>query len=374
MTTTASSGRAGESYEEWQGPREDRKQRFELVRFSDLQASTSSAGLISRLIPRVGLTVVWGPPKSGKSFWVMDAMLHVALGWLYRGRKVYSGPVVYCAFEGIEGYGKRAAAFREHHQSDGVLDPPFYLVPARMNFGTEHTELIAAISATLGNQRPVAVVLDTLNRSLYGSESNDQDMAAYVKAADTVREKFACAVIVVHHCGIDGTRPRGHSSLTGAVDAQLVCRRGAGDTILIKVEWMKDGPEGDTIASQLVPVEVGVADDGETITSCVVVPADASALNCRTQNATRLKRPVQIALDALHEALAECGTVQPASPHIPQGIQVVTVDQWRQLAYRKGISTSAAPRAKQQAFKRASDELIGDKHVAFWDDYVWPCR
>jgi hypothetical protein len=36
--------------------------------------------------PRVGLIVVWGPPKCGKSFWVTDAMLHVALGWPYHLR------------------------------------------------------------------------------------------------------------------------------------------------------------------------------------------------------------------------------------------------------------------------------------------------
>ena len=43
-------------------------------------------------------------------------------------------------------------------------------------------------------------------------------MGAYRDAADRLREEFRCAVIIIHHCGIDATRPRGHSSLTGAVD------------------------------------------------------------------------------------------------------------------------------------------------------------
>ena len=86
---------------------------------------------------------------------------------------------------------------------------------------------MASIRGTLGDDAPVAVVLDTLNRSLPGSESSDQDMAAYIKAADAVREAFNCAVIVVHHCGIDTSRPRGHTSLTGAVDAQLAVKRDA---------------------------------------------------------------------------------------------------------------------------------------------------
>ena len=39
-----------------------------------------------------------------------------------------------------------------------------------------------------------AIVLDTLNRSLGGSESDDRDMSAYVAAADVLRDKFKCAV------------------------------------------------------------------------------------------------------------------------------------------------------------------------------------
>ena len=112
------------------------------------------------------------------------------------------------------------------------------------------------------------MVLDTLNRSLPGSESSDQDMAAYIRAADAVRETFNCAVIIVHHCGIDTSRPRGHTSLTGAVDAQLAVKRDAGDHITLEVEWMKDGPE----VSRLDAVEVGTDEDGHPITSCVVVP------------------------------------------------------------------------------------------------------
>src|SRR5262249_27648111 len=86
--------------------------RFRLIPFDRLKPSPDPAYLIKGLIPRTGLVVVWGPPKCGKSFWATDAVLHVALGWPYRGRKVTQGPVVYCAFEGQDGYGKRAEAFR----------------------------------------------------------------------------------------------------------------------------------------------------------------------------------------------------------------------------------------------------------------------
>jgi RecA-family ATPase len=59
----------------------------------------------------------------------------------------------------------------------------------------------------------VAVVLDTLNRSLNGSENSDEDMGKYIKATAAIREAFNCAVLVVHHCGVNDSRPRGHTSL-----------------------------------------------------------------------------------------------------------------------------------------------------------------
>jgi hypothetical protein len=353
-----------------EAPATGRRQRISLTRFADLKISTAPAQLIKGLIPRVGLTVVWGPPKSGKSFVVFDAMMHVAIGEDYRSREVIHGPVVYCAFEGAEGYGKRAKAFGKHHDLPDGCDPPFFLVSARMDFVGDHPELIASIRSKLGTDQPAAVVLDTLNRSLPGSESSDQDMAAYIKAADAVRETFNCAVVIVHHCGIDTSRPRGHTSLTGAADAQLAVKRDAGDNIILEVEWMKDGPEGDVVVSRLEPIEVGRDEDGKPITSCVVVPADSSVIPKATKP-VRIPKSAQTALRALQEAVSECGEVPPASNHIPPGVRVVTIDQWREYAYRMGISTSTEDRAKQQAFRRASEYLIGGGHVACWDGQVW---
>src|SRR5262245_39883861 len=82
--------------------------RIRLNPFNEIKLSLQRRDLVKRLIPRSGLIVVWGPPKCGKSFWVFDLMLHVALGREYRGRRVHQGPVVYCAFEGQKGIEARA--------------------------------------------------------------------------------------------------------------------------------------------------------------------------------------------------------------------------------------------------------------------------
>jgi RecA-family ATPase len=242
-------------------PREDyayrQALRIKLVPFDQIKVGTERCYLIKGLIPRTGLTVVWGRPKSGKSFWTSDAVLHVALGWRYRGRRVHQGPVVYCCFEGATGFQARIEAFRKRQVPEDAKPVPFYLVPVTLNLVRDHAELIDTIHRELvcaseGSTEPVVIVLDTLNRSLEGSESSDEDMTAYVQACDAIREAFECAVIIVHHCGVDRTRPRGHTSLTGAADAQLVVKRpNQKGPFSVTVEYMKDGAEGDTVNCDL---------------------------------------------------------------------------------------------------------------------------
>jgi hypothetical protein len=133
---------------------------------------------------------------------------------------------------------------------------------------------------------------------------------------------------------------------------------------------MKDGPDGDVIASRLEMVEVGVDADGEPITSCVVVAVDVSPSRDRPRTA-RLPKAAQTALRALAEVLDEQGQAAPPSRHIPNGAKVVSVAAWREQAYLRGISTSEEVDSKRKAFQRASEHLIGIGRVGIWDGSVW---
>jgi hypothetical protein len=252
-----------------------REPRIKLVPFDKITLSTDRHYLVKGLIPYPGLTVIWGPPKCGKSFWTLDIVMSVVLGKSYRRRRVQQGPVVYCAFEGQSGVRQRIEAYRQRHIAEGAEGIPFFLQSVTLDLIKEHSDLIAAIQAN--GVIPVAVVLDTLNRSLNGSESSDEDMGAYVRAADAIRETFNCSVLVVHHCGVNDTRPRGHTSLTGAADAQLSVKRDYAENIVTSVEFMKDGEAGAEIISKLDFFEIGLDEDGDPITCGVVVEAEAPA-------------------------------------------------------------------------------------------------
>jgi hypothetical protein len=344
--------------------------RFKLVPFDKIAFDTAPVYLVKGIIPRIGLCVFWGPPKCGKSFLVFDLLMHVALGWKYRGWPVRQGAVVYCALEGCAAFKNRIEAFRQRKLAENSSEVQFYLVAAPMSLVADHGALITSIRAALGNTKPVSIALDTLNRSLAGSESDDRDMAAYVKAADAIRDAFTCAVVIVHHCGHEGTRPRGHSSLMGAVDAQIAVKRDAADNIIAMVEFMKDGPQGDEFASRLDVVEIGIDDDGDKITSCIIVPVEG--LPPQKDKPKKLPAAAAKALKALHEIIGDAGTTPPHDAYIPPTTKAVTVDQWRDHTFRRGISGSGELKSKQQAFRRAFDQLSENQRIAVSEPYVWP--
>lgn len=349
-------------------PPETEARRLRLVPFDEIKMGTQRRYLVKGLIPRVGLAVVWGPPKCGKSFWTFDLVLHVALGWEYRGRRVQQGPVVYCAFEGQEGFEARIEAFRQRFLTQQRGPVPFFLEPVRLDLVGDHKELIAAIRQQ--HTKPVAVVLDTLNRSIRGSESNDQDMTAYVSAADAIRDAFGCAVIIVHHCGIEGSRPRGHTSLTGAADAQLSVKRDAAENIVVTLECAKDGPEGDTIVSKLESVDVGTDEDGDTITSCVIVETEATMATASKQKMTDKQ---QNAMTALHHVAAERGKAPPSDFGLPNGIAAVNLDDWREELFRRGDLKKDSPNPRTD-FNRLCSQLKARSLIAERDGLVWSAR
>jgi hypothetical protein len=144
-------------------------QRFPLVPFDQLKISTEPAYLVKGILPRRGLAVIWGPPKCGKSFLAFDMLLHVSLGWTYRGRRVKQGAVVYAALEGASGFGARAEAFRQTRMAEQAsANIPFKLMPARLSLVADHPAFIAAIKAQMQGLIPPGVCIDTLNRSPAG--------------------------------------------------------------------------------------------------------------------------------------------------------------------------------------------------------------
>ncbi|RYC29409.1 AAA family ATPase [Lichenibacterium minor] len=347
---------------------------FDLIPFDEIQLSTAPNYAVKGLLPKLGLAVIWGPPKCGKSFFVSDLLLHVALGWAYRGRRVRQAAVVYCCLEGAEGFNNRMLAFRQAKLGEEAAAVPFYLSPTPLDLVKDHAALITSIRSVLGDMHPGVIALDTVNRSLAGSESSDEDMSAYIRAADALRDAFKCLIVLVHHCGLDATRPRGHTSLTGALDVQIAVKKAGDLTVSAIVEFNKDGPEGAEIVSRLVPVEIGTDDDGDPISTLVVeaIEGERPLISAAIQEkGPKLTDDQKLGLEALLTVTLEIGKPLPSSFGIPGNPRAVSVTSWRGELERRGIVDPNGPNPRQ-IYKRIHDGLCAKAKAAERDGQIWP--
>jgi hypothetical protein len=351
---------------------EGAKRRFPLVAFDQIIAGESGSYLVKGLLQRKGLAVFWGPPKCGKSFFVFDLMMHVALGREYRGHRVKQGTVVYCVLEGAHGFSARVEAFRQKNLTEDDVSPPFYIMAASLNLIADYNSFVAEIRAQLGNEPPAVVVIDTLNRSLVGSENDDKDMAAYIRASDAIRDAFSCLVAIVHHCGHNGERPRGHSSLIGALDVQVaIWRDKSTNNVVAELEHNKDGETGLKLVSRLEVVEIGLDEDGDAITSLVVIPLEDAKPSRQIDEKAKRTPPVSAALlfDSIREAIHECG--EECRPY-NDGPSVRGVDEKpvRRIYYAK-VADRALPgedpekleQRREKSFQRAIKSALDKKFL-----------
>ena len=277
-----------------------------------------------------------------------------------RGRP---GSVIYCVLEGEQGFSSREKAFHAHHLDGYDGDVDFHTVRRSLDLVADHGQLISDIQSQTSRD-PALIVIDTLNRSLPGSESVDSDMAAYIKAADKVRTELNCAVMIVHHSGIERGRPRGHTSLTGAADAQLALSRDKSGTIRLKVEKMRNGPEEAVFHSRLEPVKIDEDGDSPTVDSCVVVTSDAST------DLVGLSERQQKAFDAFREMIDAQGVPAPQGIELPEGRMVVEYNDWRNVLLQRGILNQEAANPRED-FRRVKHRLKEREMIDEKDGYVW---
>jgi hypothetical protein len=337
-----------------------RPHRFALKMLDTIFMPLNPNYLIKGLLPRIGLGVVWGPPKCGKSFWTFDLVMHIACGRNYRGRPVRKGTVVYLALEGGFGFAGRVEAWRRHHKPP--KDTPFYLVDVSIDLIADHKALIAAIRSQI-REDPAIIVIDTLNRALLGDENKSDDMAKFIRAADAIRTTFNCLMLLIHHCGVAGTRPRGHTSLAGADDVQIAIEKDKDGIVSATIEHMKDGPAGAVIASKLESVNLGTDIDGDPITSCIIVPSELGAAGAKL---TKVQR---FAFDLLKKVINSEGVTPPKEANLPADFKIARSETWRERFYETYPADKQD--TKKKALLRATLDLEQDKLIVLWREFVW---
>jgi len=323
------------------------------------------------------MSSTFGAPGSGKSVLVGDKGVHIATGKDWFGRKVKKGAVLYVAAERAALVRRRLLAWK---QANGVTDAALAVIAGTIDLRTSDLDVKQIITAAKAVSKkygmPVELIpIDTTNRALAGGEENtSKDMGALVANATRIQEEIGAHIDLVHHIPADGElRLRGHGSFLGALDTTLGVEESASERSATIIK-NNDGEEGTRFAFTLASHSL-VDQNGEPIgTAPLVVPLEGRFVSATKAGkaAKPMAKSAQTALRALREAIAEMGEPATASNHIPAGVTVTTLERWRDYAYRMGISASdTTDRAKQKAFRIASDNLIASQLVGVWNEQVW---
>jgi hypothetical protein len=231
--------------------------RFKIKSRAEILEDQEPEWLIEGLYPQDCLAQVFGVPDAYKTFFALGAACSVATGKPFLGTYAVrrAGDVVYVYGEGGRGIGKRLRAWEvdqgcEAERFFGIAEPVDML-------SEEPARVIADIR--LATISPVLIVLDTLARCFGGGDENStQDMNGFVRGCDQLRRAFpGCTVLVVHHCGWEGTRGRGARAWEGALDTATKLERGTGkgNLVSLSVTKQKDSEKPETaVVMELVNV------------------------------------------------------------------------------------------------------------------------
>jgi len=166
-------------------------------------------------LPEVGVTVIAGPPKVGKSLWASQTALE-------------SGkPTLLVVEEGS----RTGIAYRLRRQAAelGIVAPPLHVM-YRQRIRLDERASVARLRAVVADLRPALIVLDPLNRLHGADENRPSAMTPVMDALAALAYEDGRAVLCIHHTnkpsaerrgGVMDTL-RGASSIRSGTDANLV--------------------------------------------------------------------------------------------------------------------------------------------------------
>lgn len=247
---------------------------------SEFLASPSPTYLVPQMLPADGLTSMFGPEGTAKSFLALDVGLHAATGRAWRGHSLPRVVVHYVMAEG-QGVNKlRTLAWLAHHGVDPAeLEGQFhpYPQPILLTDAGVRTYL-----ADVAADQPGLIILDTKNLMFEGKESNGEDGGAMARVLHRIRRAAGGAcVLLIDHTGLnDTTRSRGGNAQRAAMDTEVRVVRGEGGVTTATVTRDKSGldeasPPSWSFRLHPVPDVPDVPDDVMTPAVCVPL-GDAS--------------------------------------------------------------------------------------------------
>lgn len=252
--------------------------------------------LVKNLLLFGQVSILAGPPNTGKTSVIASIAAHSAAGEALGGRQVSKCATLYVAAEDPQGVAERGAAILKRQQSRRKL--PFDILDRAVDL-TDRDQMdwfTQEIRQYMKRRRlrRLFIVFDTLNLCIGdGDENSARDMGRAVSNAQRLARSCNAHVLIVHHStASEPGRPRGSTAMIGNTDSLLILADGASEEgrqfIVVKQEKQRSMRKGEPVMFELQAVEVGQDTDGDPITLPMAVPTtDASPADLVQQSKTR---------------------------------------------------------------------------------------
>jgi hypothetical protein len=327
--------------------------RFQLLGDADIEALPPMQWRIRNILPAQGIAAIYGASGNGKSFLAFDMACAIAAGQEWFGCRVKPAFVFYVSLEGEAGVKSRVQAWKRHNRRALPNGLRVMLQPFRLNDPLDVADFAAICLSGC------VIFIDTLNRAAPGMDENSsKDMGAVIEGTKTLQRLVGGLVVTIAHTGKDSTKGlRGHSSMFAALDAAIIVSRD-GCLRSWKVDKSKDGKDGEEHRFRLNVVELGADEDGEAITSCVILP-DYTPATASTEKPLTVNQ--KMGMESFREAASIHGGLDEQGNFI--GLHL---NNWRPIFYR--MSPADSESAKRKAFERVRKDLSGLGQITVEND------
>lgn len=238
---------------------------------------TTQSYVIKNYLPENSLTAIYGPSGSYKSFLALSWGCHIATGKTWNNSRAILGAVLYVVGEGGIGVPRRVKAWADlyNHGENPLflyrVNCPVFFADPQQVYELEQ----AAKQIEKESRLPLKlIIVDTLARCFGGGDENRaSDMGAFIQGCDRIKATTGATVLVIHHSGKDEDRgARGSTAFRASLDAEyMVKREGNGGALVLRCTKMKDCEEPEQQAFDLKSLPVFTDDDGDELTSLVLV-------------------------------------------------------------------------------------------------------
>lgn len=238
---------------------------YKLETVEECRRREPGAFMVDGLLKPRDLAIFYGPPKSGKTFVLIDLAVSLAKGKPFAVKFGISQPrrVLIVSNEGTECLRTRIATACQRNELSDEDEARISFLAEMPNFYQGDQDLTRLIESAR-HFRPDLVIVDTLANAMAGGDENSQkDAVKLMSSAQRLRDELDTAVVFVHHSNKQADL-RGSTVFQGSSDTLVSFKVGS-----FQSAGMKDASE---FAAVHFEIEFVGARPGEAVATWLESP------------------------------------------------------------------------------------------------------